>query len=236
MSQETMVQVNDVVWPKDCCFEHIKEQEALQEILLSTIEHFFGDIPSLFKGIQDPRNSEKITYPLASVAFAGVLMFLFRLGSRRQINYLLRNNGPSQSNFELLFGVDTFPHGDTLNDLFRRLCPDEVQESVSAMIETLIRKKVLYSSRLLDHYYVIAIDGTGMLTFDKPHCSQCLTRTINGKTTYYHNVLEAKLVTPSGFINTGREMYQKQRLKNVPVGGEDALMRRSFFSENERVR
>ncbi len=35
--------------------------------------------------------------------------------------------------------------------------------------------------------------------FSERHCPYCLTRTRNGKTTYYHPVLEAKLVTPNGF-------------------------------------
>ncbi len=68
------------------------------------------------------------------------------------------------------------------------------------MVETLIRKKVLYRYRLLDRYFLIAIDGTGMLTFPERHCPRCLTRTRNGKTIYYHPVLEAKLVTPDGLV------------------------------------
>ncbi len=64
----------------------------------------------------------------------------------------------------------------------------------------MIRKKVLYRCRLLDHYFLIAIDGTGMLTFPERHCPHCLTCTRNGKTIYYHPVLEAKLVTPDGLV------------------------------------
>lgn len=67
------------------------------------------------------------------------------------------------------------------------------------MIETLIRKKVLDRYRLLDRYFTISIDGTGRLVFSERHCPYCLTCTHNGKTTYYHPVLEAKLVTPNGF-------------------------------------
>jgi hypothetical protein len=62
----------------------------------------------------------------------------------------------------------------------------------------LIRKKVLYPYRLLDTYFIVAVDGTGTLSFTKRHCLHCLTRTHNGKTRYYHNVLEAKLLTPNG--------------------------------------
>jgi len=154
--------------------------------------------PPLFSNVADPRCPNKITYPLASLAFAGVMMFLCRLGARRQIGLLLRN-GPSVEKFHALFGVDTFPHGDTLNDAFSLLNPDHCQDVVSGMTETLIRKKVLYNYRLLDTYFVVAIDGTGTLSFSERHCPYCLTSTHNGKTLYYHNVLEAKLVTYNGF-------------------------------------
>ena len=47
---------------------------------------------------------------------------------------------------------------------------------------------------------MVAIDGTGMLTFHERHCEHCLTRKLsNGTTLYYHPVLEAKLVTANGF-------------------------------------
>jgi hypothetical protein len=154
--------------------------------------------PPLFTKVIDRRNPKKITYPLAGLAFAGILMFLCRLGARRQVGWLLRN-GLSSEKFEALFGRDSFPHGDTLNDAFSQLCPDELQYVVSGMTEMLIRKKILYPFRLLDKYFVVAVDGTGTLTFSERHCPYCLTRTHHGKTHYYHNVLEAKLVTPNGF-------------------------------------
>lgn len=59
-------------------------------------------------------------------------------------------------------------------------------------------QKVLERYRLLDQYYVIAIDGTGICRFSERHCEHCLTRTPNGQTTYYHYLLEAKLVTWDG--------------------------------------
>jgi hypothetical protein len=55
-------------------------------------------------------------------------MYLFRLGSRRQIQHQLRENGPSETKFEAWFEVAGVPHGDTLNYGFKRLDVDEVQE------------------------------------------------------------------------------------------------------------
>ena len=175
-------------------------QASVLKTLLATTQHFFGSFPHLFAGVSDPRRPELITYPLPAVLFAGVLMFVCRLGARRQIGLMFRDNAPSASKFEALFQVAGCPHGDTLDATFRRLQPAEVQTVVTGLTETLIRCKVLYSERLLDRYYLVAIDGTGMLVFAERHCPQCLTRTRAGVTIYYHPVLEAKLVTATGFV------------------------------------
>ena len=180
-----------------------QDQQAQLSIIranLKTTWHFFGDFGALFHPVHDPRNPDLITYPLAAMGFTGVWMFLCRLEARRQINHLLRGNGPSAAKFQALFGVESCPHGDTVNALYARLDATQVQEVVTGMVGTLIRKKVLYRYRLLDHYFLMAIDGTGRLTFPERHCAHCLTQTHNGKTTYYHPVLEAKLVTANGLV------------------------------------
>jgi hypothetical protein len=178
--------------------EH-EAQKALLKAFSGTLHHFFGGWRKLFKGVRDGRNPELIKYPLGSLLSTGVLMYLFRLGARRQIKYQLRGNTPSRTKFEAWFEVDEIPHGDTLNYAFKRIEPAEVQEVVCQMVETLVRKKVLYRWRMYDNF-LLAIDGTGVLTFQARHCEYCLTRKLhNGESLYYHPVLEAKLVTANGF-------------------------------------
>lgn len=181
----------------------IKESEPEQEVLLKafsgTLYHYFGGWKKLFRGIRDGRNPAWIEYPLESLLSAGVLMYLFRLGARRQIKYQLRGNTLSQSKFDAWFGVDEVPHGDTLNYAFKRIAPAEVQEVICRMVKTLIRKKVLYRWRVYGNF-LVAVDGTGVLTFRERHCEYCLTKKLHsGETLYYHPVLEAKLVTANGF-------------------------------------
>jgi len=178
---------------------HEAAKYSLLKVLVSTVSHFFGGFGSIFGGLTDPRDPNRITYPLYALAFAGVWMYLCRLGSRRQIAHQFRNNGPSSANIQTLLGVADFPHGDTVNNAYSRLAVEEVQECMTTLSERLIRNKVLYPYRLLDRYFVVAIDGSGILTFSKRHCEHCLTRTYAGKTLYYHHVLEAKLVTSNGF-------------------------------------
>lgn len=124
-------------------------------------------------------------------------MFLCRLGARRQINWLLRCP-QGHALFQPLFGCG-IPHGDAMNNVFCRLNLEQVQECVTALVERLIDSKILYPYRLLGRYFLIAVDGTGVLTFSERHCPYCLTQTHNGKTVYYHHVLEAKLICANGF-------------------------------------
>jgi len=171
---------------------------SLLNALLGTIKHYFVSFNGLCSRITDPRSPKKITYPLPALVFVGVLMFLCHLGARRQIRPQLHTVS-SVGTFQALFGVHAIPHGDTLNDAFKQCDPDDFQRVVCDLDGMLIRKKVLYFSRVLDKYFVVAVDGTGTVTYSKRHCPHCLTQTRNGKTIYYHNVLEAKLVTPNGF-------------------------------------
>ena len=125
--------------------EDQQEQSSILNAFLTTFHHFFGDFDALFQSVDDPRRSELIIYPIEELVFAGVLMFLCRLGARRQIGLLFRGNGPSAAKFQALFGTDSCPHGDTLDVTFGRLNPDQVQAIVTKMVRILIRKKVLGS-------------------------------------------------------------------------------------------
>jgi hypothetical protein len=65
------------------------------------------------------------------------------------------------------------------------------------MVHRLVRMKALDHGRLMD-YFLVVLDGTGQLHFDKRHCPHCLEQKHEGHTLYFHNILEAKLVTPEG--------------------------------------
>ena len=93
--------------------------------------------------------------------------------------------------------MTTVPHGDTVAYLLERLDLEEIAEIRTKMIKRLIRMKALAKYRLYGAY-LIAMDGTGTLFYSRRHCPHCLTKVLDGKRYYYHHVLEAKLVTPSG--------------------------------------
>ena len=212
--------------------EFAQQQTNLIKSLLVAVRNFFGGFGQMFQGVHDPCHPVFITYSLPVMLTAGVLMFLLRLGARRQIDLMLRQNGPSSAKFKAVFGVETSPHGGSVDETFKRLIVEQVQESVTGMTEALIRKKVLYCYRLFDRYFLVSIDGTGMLTFPERHCPHCLTVTRNGRTIYYHPILEAKLVTRDGLVFSLMTEFVKSPAK---YSGKQDCELKAFYRLAERL-
>lgn len=168
--------------------------------LLKTLRHFFPDFRSWLFSVVDPRDPRFIVYPIAYALAAGLMLFLTKLGSRRQMRFQFRTSSFIRNlNTLCATSCETMLHPDTLAYLACRLPWDQLSELRLAMIQALIRKRCLEGGRLLGRWYLVAVDMTGQLTFSERHCGHCLTQKQGDKTLYYHPVLEAKLVTPDGF-------------------------------------
>ena len=177
-----------------------QEQRHIINLFLGTVQQYFGKWEDIFRGVSEEREVGKIYYPMEVLLFTGVLLFICQLGARRQINHKLRGNAAVRKKYRVLFGVEEIPHGDTLNYNYQHLKVAEVQEIICRLMEKLMEQKELRQWRLFGIYHLIAIDGTGVLTYPERHCDYCLTRKLNnGTTCYYHPVLEAKLITANGY-------------------------------------
>ena len=135
---------------------------ARLRVRLVTITPFCGPLSSLLTPVRVPRDPANSTDPFPLVLFTARLRFLYRLGARRPVTHR-RRQGSSQANFAALFGGATGPHGDPLPDTCCRLPPAELQAEVASLVETVIRKKLLYRYRLRGRFYVVAVDGTRLL-------------------------------------------------------------------------
>jgi hypothetical protein len=101
-------------------------------------------------------------------------------------------------------------HSDTLDHFLGHVPPPALGRLRRSMVQRLIRMKALDDARLCGHFLVV-LDGTGQLVFRERHCPHCLERTVNGQTRYYHHVLEAKLVSPTGLaISVGSEFIENR--------------------------
>lgn len=179
-------------------------------IFIKTVKHFFPDFNYWLKELNDPRNKNGSDYQIESLLWIGLLLFLLKLGARRQINYEF-NTEKFIRNLCILTNaeIEKIPYDGTLAYLLKHLDPYELFKLRTKMVNRLIRMKTLINFRLLG-YYRIAFDGTGYLGFKEKHCEHCLTKKKNGKIVYwYHPVLEAKLVIENGIvISIGTEFIE----------------------------
>jgi len=150
-----------------------------------------------FAGLPDPRKKQGKQYDMTSIMMGGLSMFLFKTGSRNQLNNNRKKDFFSE-NYRHLFDVK-LPHLDTVNNVLCELSNDKLEHVKMNLMSKLFEQKRLRDYRLLGKYYLIAVDATGVMSFDKRHCEHCLTKkSKNGTITYFHYVLEAKLITSTG--------------------------------------
>ncbi len=125
-------------------------------------------------------------------------MFLFKQGSRNQADNRAKNLD-YQDNVMRFFKVRVADM-DTVDKYLRFLPPEKLEQIKYKILQHLIRSKVFYKHRLLAQYYMFAIDGTGLQSYDYEPYAGCPYKTLkNGQKIWTTYVLEAKLVTRSGF-------------------------------------
>lgn len=144
----------------------------------------------------DPR--KRHDYTTCEILLGGIFLFICKEGSRNAFN----NDRAKEvflANYEILFGK-RLPHMDTVDEVLRLLSNEELDRLKASLVASLIEKKVLGKFRLANTYYRIAVDASGVMSVKEGHCAHCLhKKSKSGTITYFHNILEAKLVTPNGF-------------------------------------
>ena len=132
-----------------------------------------------------------------AILLGGLSLFVLKESSRNQLNNH-RKDGWFSEHYRQRTGMK-LPHGDTVKDVPVDLPAGELEQVKMDLTSGMFNRKWLQDYRLPDKYYTIAIDATGVMSFEKPHCPHCLTRkSKSGKITYFHYVLEAKPVTFAG--------------------------------------
>lgn len=169
---------------------------------MQTVRHFFPDLNTWLSRLPDSRVQEACTYDRRFLAWWGIGLYLFQLGSRRQLDYELRDGGPGVlANLNRLAEVTqtTLPVHDTLDHFLEHVTLAGWAWVRTRMVQRLLRMKVLDAARLQGRP-VLLLDATGLICFHRPHCPHCLRHRHGTQTLYLHHVLEAKLLGPGGTV------------------------------------
>jgi hypothetical protein len=169
---------------------------------VQTIRHFFPQLNSWLDRLPDTRDQDSITYERRFLAWWGIALYLFQLGSRRQLDFDLQACGTHVlTNLNRLAGTAqaTRPVHDTLDYFLGHTKVQAIATVRTQMVQRLLRMKVLDSARLHGQL-VLIVDGTGLLCWRRRHGAHCLVQRHPSGTRYLHNVLEAKRLGPAGVV------------------------------------
>ena len=195
------------------------EKPGVLDAYLKTISRFLPKHFQWMEKVKDRRNPYFITYSTSYMVWMGILLFLLKMGSRRQIKYRLNTPVFIQNmNDWVKADVEQVAHPDTLAYFCSGLNPKELEMLLKMDVYSIIRSRALENQRIFGEYYLVAVDGTETLDFKERHCPHCLTRKHDdGSVTYYHKVVEAKLVTESGLCLPMALEFVENSKEDVPV-------------------
>jgi len=198
----------------------------LARTFLTTVCHFFPELPQWLDQLPDTRFQPMVVYHRRFLCWWGLLLFGLGLGSRRSADNDLRDlECAILHNLNRLAGTqqESLPVTKTLDHFIGHVGSPAFAALLRRHTQRLIRMKALDDFRCQGDF-IVAIDGTGYLSFSHRHCARCLTQKhASGEISYLHPVLEAKLITANGlafslaseFIENppGRtpENYQQQK-------------------------
>jgi hypothetical protein len=207
-----------------------QKREKLEEInffeeFLRIQKHFFKELIPNLRYIKDNRHQSYIEYSTDIIFFVLIMKNVTALQSMNQMTTEF-NKDKCINNVAKTLGyqdLEELPHHDTINNFLKKLNPNEIEKIRNYMVKELLKKRCLEHYRLLEKYWTIAVDATGLASFKERHCENCLKREYVNKETgeiektiYFHYVLEAKLVVGDMVLSIdtefieNEEFYEKQ--------------------------
>ncbi len=202
--------------------EKLKEINFFEQIV-KIKKHFFKEFNEILKHVKDNRHQSYIEYDPDIILFLMIIKNITSIESMNQMTTEFNkdeciNNVAKTLGYEEL---EELPHYDTINNFLKILPPIEIEKIRDYMIEELFKKRCLEKYRLLDKYWLIAVDATGIKSFSERHCDHCLKREYKNdktgeieKTIYFHYVLEAKLVVGDMVFSIDTEFIENDKEYN----------------------
>ncbi len=182
-----------------------EEQTVRQDVLSDQIQVWRRVIPTLLQRlarIPDPRRPKSIKHKIAVLMLFGLLAFVFRLSSRREMNRELTGAAINLQLQKIFPELDSIPHADTLSRLLEKINVNAIECAHIALIKQLIKSKK-FKTLLIHKCLPITIDGcqklfrNGLL-----HDSHWLQRMVGSKESkteqQYVYTIEANITLKNG--------------------------------------
>ena len=186
-----------------------------------------------FADTKDPRNQSYTEYSndelLGTVFYKGIA----GIESMQSMTYEFNRESVVKNIYRFMGrkGREYLPHAVTVNEYFKRLCPDELQDVQQKQVYGLIRSKAFYGARFQKKWLVI-VDGTQIYSGSRKLNDGCLESHYNKGTeeetvNYHCDVLEAKIVLGESLIISIASEF-------IENNGEDAESQKGVSEEGRK--
>lgn len=193
-----------------------KELNILQEVI-NVIHQYFPELINKFEGLTDLRNQSYVIYQMKVIFMVRLMGLMCEIKTMNELTREL-NTEEAIKNIAQICGLklEDIPHCDTINDVFKNIKVEEIEQIRKYMIVRLMRSKMLDKYKIRNRYFHIVVDGTGLATSRKKYNKNCLVKNKtdkNGKEyqEYSTYVLEAKLVVGELVLSIGTEFVENEK-------------------------
>lgn len=146
-----------------------KELNILQEII-NVIHQYFPELINKFEGLTDLRNQSYVKYQMKVIFIVRLMGLMCEMKSMQGMTRELNTEEAIQNLAQMCeLELEEIPHCDTINDVFKKVKIEEIEEIRKYMIIKLIRGKIIQKYKIRDRYYHIIVDGTGLATIKKKY-------------------------------------------------------------------
>ena len=174
--------------------------------LVKVTRRFFPDLMERLGRIADPRHQGYVKYKSHVLLATRILSAIFYISSMRKISEEL-NCEIGIENIGRFCGEDLeeAPYWETMNNYLERVNPEELQNTVCALVKRLIRSRAFENARIRGKYWQILIDATG-ITSSRHELDGNYIFKVHRKGTaeeykeYFYYALEAKLVLGNNIV------------------------------------
>jgi len=221
----------------------LRKDKNLVRDLLSVINSYFPGLLANLNEAGDGRCLKFVKYKIEVILVVRILSAIFSYDSQQAMTKGLNNDNAIKNMAAFLRQKDLseLPHGDTINDCFKKMVPEKLEAFLHDMIVQLLRRNTFNDSRIYMGEWQVLVDATGFFRSSKRHCDHCLfSRHKNKKTgevasiEYYHNVLEAKIVLNGVLVfSMMSEFIENEK----PIPSEEELWSKEYAdSSKEQVK
>lgn len=183
--------------------EQMAERQDLTEKTGKIWRFLLPGIITRFEELEDPRDVRKVKHTLSTVLVYALLLFMFKIGSRRATNKDLTRPIVVKNIQGILPELKSVPHCDTVNRVLKMMGEGvyKIQECGVSMLKQALKNKN-FKAQMHKGKYLVLVDGSQKYTRDYKWAEQALMRHVGADKTeqYYVYVLEVLILLENGAV------------------------------------